>query len=135
MSLQTVTVTATYKNPDGSAVKGRVVFRLLTPIIDTNDNVLVPAGSVSVALDAQGSLSHALVPSDAAGIAPTPVVYTVTEQMPEGRTYEVFVPGANPTVRLSDLVPLAAPLPAPTDPTAITSANRRAAALSLIMGA
>lgn len=139
MSLPVVTVLATYRAVDGQPAKGRILFRLLAPLVDVNDNVLVPASTATVVLDQAGSLSHALVPSDAAGIAPNPVAYEITEQVPGGRKYQLLIPGASSTVRLADLAPLVTAVPSSDtdagDTRALSAANSRAAALGLILGA
>lgn len=112
MTLPTVTVTGTYKTPAGMPQQGGVLFRLLAPLLDVNDNVMVPAGAIPAPLDGEGAFAQKLVPSDAAGLSPIPVAYRVTEQFPGGRTYDVLVPSVNPTSDLSDLAPIGTP-PAP----------------------
>jgi hypothetical protein len=134
VSLPTVTVTASFKSPDGTPAKGRIVFRLVTALVDVSDNILVPATAASVPLDSNGTFSHALVPSDAAGLAPTPVAYEITEVVPGGRHYEVLIPSGNSTVRLSELVPIEAPASMTADRT-LTASTSRAVALGLILGA
>lgn len=136
MSLPTVTVTATYKAPDGTPARGRLLFRLTAPLVDVNDNVLVPASTATVTLDETGGLTHALVPSDAAGIIPAAVPYEITEQVPGGRVYQLLIPSANPTVRLGDLAPLIDPVEVvvTVDRRDLDTTAARAAALSLIMG-
>lgn len=134
MSLPTVIVTGTFRNADGTAKAGRVVFRLPQPMVDVDDNTIVPPSAVSVLLDSNGSISHALVPSDSPGMSPSPVAYHVTEAMPGGRSYFVVIPSANPTVLLSELVPLDVPPPA-TDTRAGANITSRAAALGLTLGA
>lgn len=110
MSLPTVTVTGKFVHPDGTPMTGRVVFRLPVSMVDVNDNVIMPASVSTAALDGQGAFSATLVPSDAAGMVPTPVAYHVTE--PGGRDYDLVIPSALPTVRLAELAPLdTAPTP------------------------
>lgn len=114
MALPTVTVTGKFLNPDGTAAAGSISFTLAVPMTDAADNVIVPAGTVTARLDHLGAFSVSLVPSNGAGLAPTPVAYTVREAFGPGRTYYITVPSTPSTSNLADLAPASA---APTPPT------------------
>lgn len=113
MALPTVTVSGTFANADGTAPDGAVVFRLPSPMTDSANKILIPAGAAKVQLDRHGAFSIDLVPSNAGGLAPTPVAYEVTEQIGAKRQYSVIIPAGAP-VNLADLAPLGVPPDLPT---------------------
>lgn len=98
-------VTGTFEKADGTAVVGRVQF---TPIqlVNATTNEIVVAQAVTEILDATGSLSVDLIPTDDTAYFPTPWVYTVMELFEGGRTYFIEVPTSGTAIDLADIVPI-----------------------------
>lgn len=109
MTLTSVTVTGTFHNQDGTTASGRVSFRLSTALVDAAGNVLVAPVLKTVDLSA-GAFSTTLYATDAPGISPSGVTYTVTENLDGAptRSYAVTIPydAAGGTVDLADLAPV-----------------------------
>lgn len=103
-----VTVSHTFKNPDGSAASGTVIFRLSARI--TNGGVTyaeqVPVHS---ALTATGDLSQVLAANDDTATTPKNSTYLVTFLLngKSGDEVEITVPHAAPTgkINLGTLLP------------------------------
>lgn len=108
MPVPTVTITGTVVTPGNTALEGkRVTFRLLAPLRDGDDNVLVAARRWAATLDATGALADdngdpfALIPDDLTGTA---VGYEVTEQWRGGETYTTSISVADaPSIDYLDL--------------------------------
>lgn len=115
MALPTVTLTGTVANPDGTPLAGALLWlRLIAPMLDENDAVLVAPTTIDIKLDSDGSFSTPIVPSDGAGLTPTPVAYEVRELFGESRHYFVVVPSTPSSVDLfRDLAPIVNPPDAP----------------------
>ncbi|MFE0762630.1 right-handed parallel beta-helix repeat-containing protein [Streptomyces smyrnaeus] len=109
-SIPTVTVTARYLRPNGTPLKGRVIFRAPALLTFGGADVML-AGPVEAPLDASGAIAVVLPATDAPGMDPINWSYTVTEAL-EGvasnRSYQLLLPLDDPEVDLADV--------APTDP-------------------
>lgn len=120
--LPTVTITGTVVTPGGTPLTDkRITFTLEAPITDAANDILVAARRWTATLDANGALTDGfdepfvLVPSDADGLAPTPVGYTVQEQWRGGQTFRALIPSGVSSVAYTELSPVGL---APTPPTA-----------------
>lgn len=84
--MTTVTVTGTFKGPDGSNLAGEVVFTVENIVRSPSDNLILPPMSFSVPVVA-GALSTPLYPG----------VYKVVERVGgvEADPYHVTVPVTN----------------------------------------
>ncbi|MFE7899189.1 hypothetical protein ACFU3E_17000 [Streptomyces sp. NPDC057424] len=107
--LSTVTVTGTYKHPDGTPYSGRIIFR---PEPDTltsavHDTLIV--GGAEVVLDNNGAFSISLLATDDPDVTPSGWTYRVTERWYDapGRSYPLSLPAATPAVDLADVAPTA----------------------------
>lgn len=104
-----VTVTGTYKKPDGTAASGFVTFTPAPQIVaDTSNDTLVVADTVSAVLDSTGSFSVQVASSTDTNLSPHGWTYTVHENI-EGvapRTYSVDISDATSPVNLFDLAPV-----------------------------
>lgn len=133
MSLPTVQLTGTAVNPDGTYAAGAQILLLLQqPMVDASDKILVPASEIMITCDQNGAFNHQIVPSDAGGLAPTPVAYLVHELfgIPQ-RIYYVLIPSADPTVDLwVDLAPLGS---APSPPSAYWTIPQAQAADAVVL--
>lgn len=130
MALPTVQLTGTIFAPDAQAKRSGLTIRLAAPLVDAADKILVAADSLNVRLDGYGKFALPLVPSDAAGLAPSPVPYVITEQWGDRRSYNVFIPSGVGTVDLANLVPVANP-PVIPNLLGVEASNREAADAAL----
>lgn len=100
-TVQTVTVTGTFLQPDGSPYAGAVSF---TPVeaVSSAEHDAVVLGTLTVPLDQDGSLTVELLATDASGFAPSGWLYRVDEQRVGGpaRAYYLALPAAVPEVVL-----------------------------------
>ncbi|MGW1489772.1 phage tail protein [Streptomyces sp. NPDC002402] len=109
-NIPTVTVKGRFLAPDGRPLSGAIVFRAPAVLTFPEADVIL-GGPVTVALDAQGAFAVTLPATDAPGMDPVDWSWTVTEQLAGivvGRSYNLLLPKAQPTVDLVDI--------APTDP-------------------
>ncbi|MEU7046030.1 hypothetical protein AB0A77_33940 [Streptomyces varsoviensis] len=109
-SIPTVTVTGRFLSPDGRPLSGAVTFRAPAQLTFPDADVIL-GGPVVAQLDAQGQISATLPATDAPHMDPSGWSYVVAEQLtgiPNGRSYNVLLPVAEPHVDLADI--------APTDP-------------------
>lgn len=108
--LSTVTVTGTYKAPDGTASAGYLLFEPEPGVLTSSQHDTFVVGTRQAILDANGAFSITLLATDDADIQPVGWTYRVTEHPAVGpsRTYNIALPAAAPTVNLADLAPLTA---------------------------
>lgn len=103
-----VTVTGTYKQPDGSPASGYVLFTPAPQIVaDTSNDTLMVADTISTALDISGSFSVQLASTTDTNLSPNGWTYVVQEGI-DGvamRTYNVDIADPGP-VNLFDLAPV-----------------------------
>lgn len=107
MALTQVTLSGTFKNPDGTACSGDVVFRLAAPILDGDGNVIVASSTERVTLSGTGTFSQVLYATEGTGLLPTGNAYVVEELITgaDRRVYEIALPSTNLTPNLADFVP------------------------------
>lgn len=108
MPLTAVTLSGTYKKPDGTACAGTVRFRLSSPILDGAGNVIVAQNEKTATLDAAGTFSTVLYATEGTGLLPTGNAYQV-EEFIDGtprRHYEVALPSTDLTPNLADYSPV-----------------------------
>ncbi|MFF7200532.1 hypothetical protein [Streptomyces sp. NPDC008141] len=105
-SVETVTVTAgePLTMPDGSLMKGRLIFTAPDLVTIGSDDVLL-GGAVEVPLR-KGEFSVTLCATDATGMSPTGWTYEVTAVLTNGPNWVRYVslPKAAPNVVLADVV-------------------------------
>ncbi|MDX3027492.1 hypothetical protein [Streptomyces scabiei] len=107
--LSTVTVTGTYKHPDGTPYTGRLVFRPEPDILTSATRGVLVLGDVEVALDNNGAFTVDLLATDDPDVTPTGWTYTVFERWHDaiGRNYPISLPAAAPGVDLASIAPTA----------------------------
>jgi lysophospholipase L1-like esterase len=112
--LQTVTVTDIRPHPDGSPMRGRIIFRPHVPVITSAlHGTIIMGDAVGTWVDGilkaeDGSTGIKLLASDAADCVPTGWTYEVIERpySAAGRSYSILLSNSlGPTVQLSDLAP------------------------------
>lgn len=110
VGLSTVTVSGTFKQPDGTAMRGKVLFRPEPAILTSATHGVLMLGTIEATLDAQGAFSVTLLATDDSDVTPTGWTYRVTERWYDapGRSYPLSLPLAAPTVDLADVAPTAA---------------------------
>lgn len=110
MSFTKVIVTGTYLRPDGATpCTGTVEFTPSSVMQDSSTNEIIEPARAFIDLDAQGSISIALVATDDATTSPTGVTYRVIERITGAplRVYSIVVhAAAAPSVDLADLAPV-----------------------------
>lgn len=109
VGLSTVTVSGTYKHPDGTAFKGKLLFTPEPAILTSGTHGTLVLGTVEATLDANGAVSVALLATDDADVTPSGWTYLVQERWYDapGRSYPLSLPAAAPTVDLADVAPTA----------------------------
>lgn len=103
-----VTVTGTYKQPDGTAARGHVAFTPAPVIVaDNSTQDLVVADTLTAALDSTGTFTVQLMSSTDTNLSPNGWTYTVQETIfgVAPRTYSVDIAGPGP-VNLFTLAPV-----------------------------
>ncbi|GGU52506.1 hypothetical protein [Streptomyces lavendofoliae] len=107
--LSAVTVTGTYKHPDGTALKGKVLFTPEPAILTSATHGTLLLGTVEAVPDVNGLVSVTLLATDDADVTPTGWTYRVQERWYDapGRSYPLSLPAAAPTVDLADVAPTA----------------------------
>jgi hypothetical protein len=109
VTVPVVTVVGKYRTASGPAA-GSVTFTPTQVGVDQADQVILTASPVAVTLDADGVFSVEIVPSDAAGMVPSPILYRVMELFAgASRTYELLIPMSAESVQISDLAPIGDP--------------------------
>ncbi|MDX2528040.1 hypothetical protein [Streptomyces europaeiscabiei] len=109
VGLSTVTVTGTYKHPDGTPYAGRIVFRAEPDILTSAAHGTLVLGDAEVVLNNEGAFSIALLATDDADVTPVGWTYTVFERWHDaiGRSYPISLPSAAPSVDIADVAPTA----------------------------
>jgi hypothetical protein len=107
--LSTVTVTGTYKHPDGTPLKGKLLFTPEPAILTSATHGTLLLGTVEATPDAEGDISVTLLATDDADVTPTGWTYRVQERWYDapGRSYPLALPAAAPAVDLADVAPTA----------------------------
>lgn len=111
VNLNTLTVTGTYVDLDGQPVAGTVTFMPSAVLQDPAANQIILPKLITVTLDVNGSFTVQLPATDDPDITPS-FTYTVTEQVPGGRTYTFALPINTPGGVL-DLADISAEAPPP----------------------
>lgn len=111
--VQTVTVTAGssgYHAPDGTPYAGTIRFTPSVSRVTSATYGVIALGPVNVTLSASGQFTQTLLATDAAGFSPTGWTYRVDEEFTNapGRSYNISLPAAAPSVDLPSLAPVAA---------------------------
>lgn len=109
VGLSTVTVTGTYKHPDGSAISGKLLFTPEPAILTSGTHGTLVLGTIEAALDANGAVSATLLATDDPDVTPSGWTYLVQERWYDapGRSYPLSLPAAAPAVDLADVAPTA----------------------------
>jgi len=109
VGLSTVTVSGTYKHPNGSAMQGKLLFTPEPSILTSGTHGTLVLGTVEATLDANGAVSATLLATDDADVTPVGWTYLVQERWYDapGRSYPLSLPSAAPTVDLADVAPTA----------------------------
>lgn len=103
---QGCTFTGKYVNLAGEPMSGFMRFTInATAVISIAHSTVVIPSQKSVALDADGEFSITVPASDDPDVNPTGFTYTVKEDFPGGRTYEVEAP-LNQIVDLTTVAPV-----------------------------
>lgn len=107
--LSTVTVTGTYKHPDGAPYAGRIIFRPEPDILTSAAHGTLVLGDAETVLDNNGTFSTTLLATDDPDVTPVGWTYTVFERWHDtiGRSYPISLPAAAPTVDIADVAPTA----------------------------
>ncbi|MFE9398651.1 hypothetical protein [Streptomyces flavidovirens] len=109
VGLSTVTVTGTYKHPDGTPFKGKLLFTPEPAILTSAAHGTLILGTLEVPLDVDGAMSVTLLATDDADVTPSGWTYQVTERWYDapGRSYPLSLPATASTVDLADVAPTA----------------------------
>ena len=110
MSLNKVTVTATYVDGEGNPCAGSVIFSPNTRLSAGADDLLVRPVPLEVTLSAEGTISAELYATDNADLEPSGWCWAVTENITftTSSTWNFFLPySGGATQDLSDLEPVA----------------------------
>lgn len=107
--LATVTVTGTYKHPDGAPFTGRLTFRPEPAILTSGAHGTLILGEVEALLNTDGAFTITLLATDDPDVTPTGWTYQVTERWYDapGRSYPIALPLAAPAVDIADIAPTA----------------------------
>ncbi|MFJ4356902.1 polysaccharide deacetylase family protein [Streptomyces massasporeus] len=107
--LSMVTVTGTYKHPDGTPYSGRIVFQPEPGTLTSAAHDTLIVGDAEVVLDNNGSFTVSLLATDDPDVTPVGWTYRVTERWYDapGRSYPLSLPAATPSVDLADVAPTA----------------------------
>lgn len=109
MAFSPIVVTGKFEDVQGNPQKGLVRFRLTAPMIDSTDNLIVPATDHIAALNATGQISIVLLATDDTTTLPVGLGYVVTEEIwgAAAHQYTVAIPHTAPgaTIDLADLAP------------------------------
>jgi hypothetical protein len=110
--LPTVTVTGSYRDYLGNPMTGRVLFIASGMLKDSTDKISIAPLAMTAILDLTGSISIALVATDATGITPTGFNYRVVERLhglPESVYYIQLPSTLGTTVDLSSVARVPGP--------------------------
>lgn len=116
----TVTITGRYVYLSGEPVTGTIKFTGKVVAMSVGTNTIIVPTEILAELDVNGEFSVALPATDDPDIDPNGWTYTVVEQFPAGRTYEIDVPvaAAGGAIDISTVAPVTA---ASGDPTAFVT--------------
>lgn len=105
-----VNVTGTYIARDGVPCSGSVTFS--SPQMVLRSGTVVPAADIVFTLDGSGAFSGQVPATDDPNSAPIGWLYTVTENVPGGRSgFQIAAPHTSPGIDLSTVVPVYLPQP------------------------
>jgi hypothetical protein len=109
IGLSTVTVSGTYKHPDGTAFKGKLIIVPEPAILTSGAHGTFILGTIEATLDADGDVSVTLLATDDPDVEPSSWTYRVIERWYDapGRSYPLSLPAAAPVVDLADVTPTA----------------------------
>lgn len=107
-NLSLVTVTGTYIDITGEPIAGQVKFTPRAVLRNVTSNVILVNSTIVVTLDANGAFSQQLVATDDADASPVNFTYFVEEAFVGGRSFDILLPTATPTVDLADVSPAVA---------------------------
>lgn len=108
-----VNVTGTYIARDGVPCSGSVTFS--SPQMVLRSGTIVPAADIVFTLDATGKFSGQIPATDDPNATPSGWLYTVTENVPGGRSgFLISAPHTSPGIDLSTVVPVVFPVPPAT---------------------
>ena len=107
-NLSRVTVTGTYIDISGVPIAGQVKFTPRAVLRNVTSNVILVNSTIVVTLDSNGSFSQQLVATDDSDASPVNFTYYVEEAFTGGRTFDILLPAATPTVDLADVSPAVA---------------------------
>ncbi|GFH34308.1 hypothetical protein [Streptomyces pacificus] len=109
IGLSTVTVSGSFKAPDGTARKGKLLFTPEPAILTSATHDTLVLGTTVATLDVDGAFTVTLLATDDADVTPTGWTYRVTERWHDapGRSYPLSLPAAAPAVDLADVTPTA----------------------------
>ena len=104
MAITQIAVTATYKNPDGTAATGTVDFTPFAPLQSSGSNLIIP--STTTGTLAAGTFTVTLYATDDADTSPEGAVYEVVEHIAGAveRSYLIEIPNTG-AVNLADIAP------------------------------
>lgn len=108
VGLSTVTVTGTYKHPDGTAMQGKLLFTPEPAILTSGAHGTLLLGTIEATL-VNGVVTATLLATDDPDVTPSGWTYIVQERWYDapGRSYPLSLPAAAPTVDLADVAPTA----------------------------
>lgn len=108
-----VNVTGTYIAKDGVPCIGSVTFS--SPQMVLRSGTIVPAADIVFTLDGSGAFSGQVPATDDPNATPSGWLYTVTENVPGGRSgFLISAPHTSPGIDLSTVVPVVFPVPPAT---------------------
>lgn len=101
-----VTVTGSFRKPDGSAASGKVMFTPSARLVTTNDDLVVPDPVVAT-LDGSGDVSVSLPATDDVDVSPSGWTWLVEERIEnQKRSYSMVLASSPSTVDLADVAPV-----------------------------
>ena len=108
IGLSAVTVSGTYKHPDGTAMSGKLLFTPEPAILTSGAHGTLLLGTIEATL-VNGVMTATLLATDDPDVTPSGWTYRVQERWYDapGRSYPLSLPAAAPTVDLADVAPTA----------------------------
>lgn len=108
--LNYITVTGKYEDYQGNPLSGSISFMPSTVLLDFGADVIMMPVTFTATLSGTGSFSIDLPATNDPDITPVGWTYTVQENVPTGRRYEISVPYNSPggTLSLVEVVPTTA---------------------------
>jgi hypothetical protein len=111
--LTTVEVTGTYLSPEGVPLTGQVSFDIPSPLVDSNDKVILAPTTIRRTLDVEGAFQVTLPVTDDTDLTPLNWYYTVSVRIDRWKTdkWSFQLPATvGDTVDLAELAPITSPL-------------------------